>query len=138
MELDNNLYNKITELSEEGNDHIFNGEYELAIKKYQAAFTLIPTPKYDWEASTWIYTALGDTFYLISQYQEALDNLSEALKCPGGIENPFISLRIGQCYYELNNLNKAREYLLQAYMYEGDEIFREEEDKYIKLIKDLV
>lgn len=138
MELENNLYNQIIKLSEEGDEYIDKDEFEKAVEKYQAALNMIPSPKYDWEASTWLYTALGDAFYLNSQYQEALNYFCEALKCDGGLANPFILLRMGQCFYETDNLNKAKEYLLQAYMLEGEEIFEEEDDKYTQFIQNLM
>lgn len=65
-------------------------------------------------------------------------NLLEARKCPDGLKNPFILLRIGQCCYELRQFEEAENYLLQAYMYEENEIFRGEPEKYYNLIKPLV
>ncbi len=138
MELEDELYDKIVEWSEDGDTLLGEEDYEGAIKKYQAALGLLPEPKYDWEAGTWLYAALGDAYYLSSRYNEAERCLQEALKCPDGIGNPFILLRLGECHYELGNMKKAKENILQAYMCEGEDIFEEEEGKYFDLIKDII
>jgi tetratricopeptide (TPR) repeat protein len=106
----------------------------LAEKKYLEALDLIPKPKTEWEASTWLYVALGEVYFFSSKYLEAISFFSEALKCPEGLGNPLINLRMGQCYYELGNYGSAKGYLLKAYMVEGKEIFEGEDDKYIKFV----
>ena len=99
---------------------------------------LLPEPKYIYEAASWIYTAIGDSLYLAEDFENATDNFQQALKCEGGLGNPFIVLRIGECFYELGNTQKAKEYLIQAYMIEGEDIFSEEDEKYFDLIKDMI
>ena len=78
--------------------------------------------------------ALGEVYFFSSKYLEAISFFSEALKCPEGLGNPLINLRMGQCYYELGNYGSAKGYLLKAYMVEGKEIFEGEDDKYIKFV----
>lgn len=138
MELNDKVYSEITALCEAGDEYCEKDKYEKAIKKYEEALRLIPDPKYDWEASTWVYVAIGDAYYMQDKYSEALNYFSESFKCPDGITNPFILLRLGECYYELGNLKQAQEYLLRAFMLEGDEIFDGEDEKYFELIKDMV
>ena len=135
MELNDKTYNEIVTLSEQGDELVDCKELLEAIEKYNNALELLPNPKYIWEASTWIYTAIGDTYFLNNQFQEALDFLFESLKCPDGLENPFVLLRIGECFYELKGFDKAKEYLLQAYMYDGMDIFEGEDVKYFDVIK---
>lgn len=135
MELEDKLYFEITELCEKGDDLIEQDNIAEAIENYRRALELIPNPKYMWEASTWVYGALGDAYYLNQQFDEALACFLEGLKCPDGLDNPFMMLRIGQCSFELENYEKAEEYLLQAYMLEGTEIFEDEDEKYINLIR---
>ncbi len=138
MELKDKVYQKIVELCEDGNVFIEKGDFNKAIDKYSEALKLIPEPKYDWEASTWIYTALGDSCYQIPDYNKAINYFFETLKCPNGLGNPFVLLRIGECFYELKNKDKAKEYLLQAYMCGGEDVFFEENDKYFKLINTVI
>ena len=134
MELDERIYREICDLSQEGDQYLDDDNFELAEKKYLEALDLIPKPKTEWEASTWLYVALGEVYLFSSKYLEAISFFSEALKCPEGLGNPLINLRMGQCYYELGNYGSAKGYLLKAYMVEGKEIFEGEDDKYIKFV----
>jgi tetratricopeptide (TPR) repeat protein len=138
MEMDEELYEKIQALCAEGEALLDEDDTEGAKNKYRAALDLVPSPKTEWEAATWIYTAMGDTCFLLEEYKQAQDHFFDAYNCPGGIENPFIALRLGECLFETGNKEKATEYLLRAYMLEGDEIFEEEDEKYFALIKDKI
>lgn len=113
------------------------GKIDDGITKYNEALDLVPSPKEDWEASTWTYTALGDAYFLKSHFKEASNFFYDALNCPGGIENPFINLRLGQSLFELNQLDKSKEFLLRAYMLEGTEIFDDEDPKYFEIIRNI-
>jgi tetratricopeptide (TPR) repeat protein len=137
-ELDDKLYEQLTSLSEEGNEFAENEEFEEAVNKFAEALDLIPSPKTDWEASTWLFASIGDMYYSLGKYETASDNFYDALNCPGGYQNPFIQLRLGQCLYELDQKDKAKEYLLQAYMLDGTDIFSGQNSKYFELIQHIV
>lgn len=126
--------NKIDQLCSEANKLIENYKFNDANKLLLEAWDLVPTPKENENAATWIKTALGDMFYLNDLYEEALEHFLFAYKCVGGIGNAFICLRIGQCFYNLNNLHQAKEYLQRAYMLEGERIFEGELDIYSDLV----
>ena len=64
MELNDEIYERITDLSSEGDEFADAGNFGKAIERYSEALKLIPEPKYDWEASTWLYVAIGDAYYL--------------------------------------------------------------------------
>lgn len=138
MELDNKTYKKLISLSNRGENYAEREEYKEAKRLFLMALDCIPMPKYDWEASTWLYTSLGDVSYLAGDYDNAINYLTEALKCPDGIGNPFILLRLGESFYELHDHEKAKEYFIQAYMCDGDEIFEDEDEKYKELISGLL
>ena len=138
MSMDDKIYNKIQELCECGDDLTDLEQYEDAIEKYTQALNLIPEPKYYYEASTWVYTAIGDALFYLENYSHALNMFQEALKCPDGIGNPFVLVRIGECFFETDSLDNAKNYLLQAYMVEGEEIFENEDEKYFEVIRDLI
>ncbi|MFE6076981.1 tol-pal system YbgF family protein [Paenibacillus sp. NPDC057886] len=125
-------------ICDEGDALSEDGEVEQAIKKYLTALKLVPLPKNEWEASTWIYAALGDAYFTNEEYVQAKDSFFNALNCPEGISNPLILLRLGESLVECGELDKAKEYLLRAYMLEGYEIFSEEDQKYYELIKDII
>ena len=97
MFLADSVYDKIQEFCEKGDEQVSLYEFDKAIEEYKKALDFIPEPKTEWEASTWVFCALGDVYYLKGEYDLALDNLLEALKCPDGLGNPFVLLRIGQC-----------------------------------------
>lgn len=136
MELDDKVYEQIVELCEEGDAFVEGEQYEEAIEKYIIALDLLPLPRKDWEASTWIYTAIGDTYYITCEYVKAKQYFYDALNCPDALANPFILLRLGESLYECEEYDEAQEYLLKAFMMEGYKIFYEEDDKYFDLIKD--
>jgi len=136
LELKNDFYERIVSICSKGNDLVERFEYENAIKMYLEALDLVPEPKDVWKASTWIYTALGDTYYMNKDFEASKNFLFNAINCPDGIENPFIMLRLGESLYELGDVNKSKEYLLRAYILEGYRIFDSEDDKYFEVIKD--
>ena len=68
-------------------------------------------------------------------FDASKDFLFNAINCLDGIENPFIMLRLGETCYELGDVNKAKEYLLRAYILEGHSIFENEDEKYFDVIK---
>lgn len=138
MELSNNIYGKITKLCEEGNNLVEYQKYKEAISSFMSALKLLPEPHYIWEAATWIYTALGDTYFQMKNYNEALRYLTEAQKCPDGLGNPFICVRLGECCFELSDMDRSREYLIQAYMLEGKDIFSDADPKYLDFISSLI
>ena len=90
MELNEKIYNKIVELCEIGDEFAMNGEMDKAVEKFYEALNLLPKPKNDWEAATWIYTAIGDSYYLDGKYEKAKEAFFEAMNCPDGISNSFI------------------------------------------------
>lgn len=102
--------------------------------EYWAAWDLLPEPKNQWDAATWILSAIGDANFLGKDYGAGRDNLSLVMTCPGAIGNPFLHLRLGQCQFELNNLDRAADELTRAYMGGGAEIFNEQ-PKYFDFLK---
>jgi len=137
MELNEKKYKIILDLCAKGDNYLEKHNYTNAIKLYTKALALVPSPKERWEASTWIYTALGEAHFLNFNYRKALCEFMNAYNCPDGISNPFINLRIGQCFYKINDIDNSKEYLLRAYMLDGDKIFEKEPDIYLNIIKSI-
>lgn len=136
--LNEGLYNKILTCCNIGDKLIDQGKYYDGINKYMEAFEYVPDPKYKYEASTWICAAIGDAYFKSNKYEESKNSFFDALNYPKGIDNPFIYLRIGQCFYNLNNIKKAEEFFVKAYMLGGNDIFNDEDDKYFKVIKNII
>ena len=82
MELEDELYEKITALSEKGDTLVEREKHDKAIENYSLALELLPGPKNQWEAAIWLYTAMGDTHFIMEEYDLARDNLLDALNCP--------------------------------------------------------
>jgi tetratricopeptide (TPR) repeat protein len=134
MELNDNVYAQILTLAEEGDEFAENEIYGSAVSKYQLALELLPEPKLDWEAATWLYVALGDAFFSQKDYDAALDAYELALQSPEGTGNPYIWFCIGEVFFEQNNLEKAKTHFMSAYMLDGDEIFKDANPNYLALI----
>ena len=135
VELPNDVHTEISRLSQEGNEQAERGNYGDAIATYVKALELLPEPITDWEACTWLLTAIGDTYFRAESYEQARGALSDAMHCPGAIGNPFIHLRLGQAQFELGNLTRANDELTRAYMGAGKEIFEDEDPKYFAHLK---
>lgn len=130
-------YAIIVKLSSEGNERVDADDFAGALKKFKQALDLVPDPKTDWEASTWLYASIGDMYFFLKKYKEAADSFYNALNCPKGIGNGFVYLRLGQSLFELGQKENALEYLLRAYMLEGEELFTNEK-KYFNFLQDKV
>lgn len=134
-QLEDSIYEEICKLSKTGNDLLEKNQYLEAVEVYHKAFDLIPEPFEIYQASTWLLAAVGETYFLMEEYNNALHALEEAMYCPKAIGNPFIHLRLGQTFFELGNFDQARDELARAYMGGGREIFKSEDPKYYKHIK---
>jgi tetratricopeptide (TPR) repeat protein len=137
-ELDDETYQQVTAASSEGNGLVEAGDLDGALESYRCAMQLIPEPRHEWEAATWLFVAMGDVLYQQRRYQEARELLNEAMRCPGAIRNPFVHLRLGQVQYELKNPERAKDELARAYMGGGDETFEGEDPKYKLYIKEIL
>ena len=133
-ELDSHLHTRINRFCEIGDTLAEEGKYSDAVASYQYAWNLLPDPKEDWAAATWILVAIGDAHFLNSNYPAALTALEHAMRCPEAIGNPFIHLRLGQTQFELGNKDRAADELMRAYMGTGAEIFAEEAPKYLEFL----
>jgi hypothetical protein len=129
-ELPDETHTKIQQLCAQGDDLARRLLYEGAVEKYQEALNLLSEPVAQWEAATWIFTAIGDARFLRNNYKDALQPLLDAMKCPKAIGNPFVHLRLGQIQFELGNDILAKDEFARAYMGGGKEIFDTEDPKY--------
>ncbi|MBP1566955.1 MAG: hypothetical protein J6A58_14545 [Oscillospiraceae bacterium] len=138
MELNDKVYDEIKQKCARGNELADSEKYQEALTEFSKALELLPKPDYMWEAATWLYGAIGDMYFQLNDYSASLDCFMKAQKCPDGMGNPFICVRIGECFFELGNIEKAKQYLMQAYMLEGEEIFLDAAPKYLALILPLI
>ena len=134
-ELPDGLYARLTALTERGNRESEAGRFREAMAVFSQALALIPEPQEDWEATTWVLTALGDCAFQLADFAAAHGYLTRAVQAPGGLGNPFIHLRLGQAQLELGNEARAKDELARAYMGGGPEIFEDEAPKYLAFLR---
>jgi hypothetical protein len=134
-ELPADLHEQIKRLCADGDGLANSGLHEQAIATYKEAWKLVPEPKTEWEASTWVLAAIGEAAFTGAFYSSGVDALQYALHCPGGAMNPFVHLRLGQCEFERDKPDIAAEHLARAYMLDGKAIFSRESPKYFDFLK---
>ena len=132
--LDQSVYEQIKDLCAKGDALAAEREFKKAHGFYAAALNLIPEPIENWEATTWIIAAIGDLYFLDGKTERALGAFKDAVRCPGGLGNPFIHLRLGECCFELGQHDRAADELTRAYMGAGRDIFANEDPKYLQFL----
>jgi tetratricopeptide (TPR) repeat protein len=133
-ELDDEVYEKIKRYSANGDALAQDGLYSDAIQQYHQAWVLIPEPQNNWAAATWVLAAIGDALFLSGRIQDAREAFEYAMTCPAAIGNPFLHLRLGQTLYEAGALDQAADELIRAYMGAGEEIFSQDDPKYLQFL----
>jgi tetratricopeptide (TPR) repeat protein len=134
-ELSDDLYQRIVALSEAGDALAADGAYADALKKYNEAWSLVPAPQQQWEASTWLLAASADAHFFLGNYAKMIPSLNFATTCPDGLGNPFIHLRLGQACFETGDLDRAADELMRAYMGDGEDAFAQEDPKYLAFLR---
>lgn len=134
-ELSDSVDAEVKRLCALGDRYAGDKKYSAALTEYWKAFDLLPEPKTDWVAATWILAAIGDANFLGGDFTAGRDNLGNAMHCPDAIGNPFLHLRLGQCNFELGEFDRAADELTRALMGAGEEIFAAEDPKYVSFLK---
>jgi tetratricopeptide (TPR) repeat protein len=134
MELPRFTEDEIECLAEKGNEAVNAQDYAAGVQCFETAFDLLPAPRFQWPAATWLLTAIGETYFFLGDYENARSALLDAMHCPAAIGNPFIHLRLGQVHLELGNEIIAADELARAYMGGGREIFNREDGKYFSFV----
>lgn len=114
---------RLDELAITGNRLVDRKDFQRAITAWQQAVDLLPEPKQDWEAYTWLSASIGDSYFQQRRLLDAKDAFENALNGPGGTVNPFIQFRTGQILFRLGDEKKGVDHLLRAYMLDGEDVF---------------
>lgn len=131
-EIEDATYERIKVLCAEGDERAAARKFDDAIEHYSEALDLVPDPKTDWNASTWILAAIGDACFWGGYRTSALEALQDAMWCPGAIGNPFLHLRLGQVLFDDGeDMDRVADELMRAYMGGGEEIFSDEDPHYL-------
>lgn len=134
--LSEDIQDALEELCDQGNEAMDEGEFQEAMAFFEKALTLLPAPADAWEPYGWLQAALGDAAYGMENFKDALDYFQKAYAFAGPEEvSPFVLLRLGQCCRNLGEAENAVEYLLRAYILEGDDIFEDDPEDFAFLKK---
>jgi tetratricopeptide (TPR) repeat protein len=132
------LVQEVKGLIAEGDRFLDAEDYSQALTLYKQALSLIPEPQYDHSLSLDAFLAVGEALFFSGRYSDALSAFKAALKCPGGVEDPLVHLRLGETYYELEDLESAGDELTKAYMLARADIFEDEDTKYFSYLATLI
>lgn len=135
IELPEKIHADIVAICATGDEYAEAGEYERAVGEYNRAWTLVPDPKNNWNASTWILAAIADACFLAGHTTSAREALQYAMTCPGAIGDPFLHLRYGEVLFDAGEEDAAAEELIRAYMGAGEEIYISEDPKYLAFLR---
>lgn len=138
MELDDALYGEIQALCEQGNSLVESRDFRGALRLFHRSWELLPEPREEWDAATWILSAIGDVHFFLGDYPNVIAAMSNAIRCPEGLGNPFIHLRLGEAAYELGQFERAKDELTRAFMGAGKEIFASEDPKYLEFLRTIL
>lgn len=124
-------------LLQQGHSAFATGNYEKAARAWIRALKQIPDPQSAFGQSLTLNAAIGDAFFLMRDYQQALPYL-EAAKAniaENGQTNAFVLMRLGEVLLELEEHWDAREYLIRAHMLGGEKLFENEEQPYLDFLQ---
>lgn len=119
---------------DQGDRLLDRDRFARAWDAYRAALALIPDPKHQYGIALEAYTALGEGYFFAAHHDRALRAFREALKAPGGVENPLLHLRIGQAHFERGEFDAAADALTRAYALDGEDVFAGEDEKYLAFL----
>lgn len=142
------VYEKVLELMEKGNALLDNDEDERALETFERALAWIPAPQEEYEIAHELIAAMGDVHWFAEDFDEALASFEEAQAIFGGIHGhyqPFLLLRIGQCFYciaerddDAEARTKAHELLSKALEVLGEEIFEDEDEVFLEFARSAI
>ena len=128
--LDEDIAAGARKLCKVGYELFDQGDIKTALRRFYAAWTLLPKPQTDYEEAGWILTALGDAYLAKGEYESAKEALLSALHCPKTLGNPIIHLRLGECLQELDQVAEAKEQFQLVIDNGGEALFAKEKPTY--------
>ncbi len=129
---------QIAALSERGDHLAESGNYNAAVARYQEALALLPPDQARGATASWLHAAIGDAYFAKGNFEACRQNMLSAFRIPGGSDNPFVRLRLGQACLELADGPQALEHLLMAFRIGGESLFFNDDPKYFRWLADRV
>lgn len=128
---------RIQERCAEAYQHYDQKDHKAALREFYQVWITLPKPQHEHRAAGWVLTGIGDCYFQLQQYAQAIEALRSALCCPEGDLSPFTHLRLGQSLLQGGDQGQARKSLLKAYQQGGQKLFMSENTLYLKAIEDL-
>lgn len=122
MQLPENLYTSLSSLADQGNTLLDQDQPKEAIRIWREALALLPEPADQWQAAFWLYASMGEAYYQLAAFNEAITMFNQAASYPEAGDNPYPYYMLGKCYWHLKH-ERAPELLLKAYDLDGEGIF---------------
>ncbi len=126
----------VLELLNEGDKLFRDKKFFEAIEIYKQAEELL-SGEDDISTYSDVKIAIGDALYHVLEYRLALDYFINAFDNEAYYDNPYLNLRVGQCYFNLGDNGRAKFYIKKAYELDGDLLFENEQEA-LNLIKGLM
>ena len=105
-------------------------KYRPALKKFWKAFDLLPEPKTQYPAGTWLLVSIGDINFQVGNYKGGVETLNRAKTFFEAADNPFLHFRLAQCCFEEGDNASAMKEIELAFAEDGAAIFEDEDPKY--------
>lgn len=135
-DLEPELKEQVVALCQKGMEQAEIERFEPSNRSFSKVYELLPEPKEEWKAYTWLRASMADNYFELKLFKEALIFFQEAVEKDEDYKtNAFVRMRIGQCIFELEGESAALADLKLAYSMGGDEVFEDEYAKYKKLVK---
>ncbi|MDO5500001.1 MAG: hypothetical protein Q4F67_10015 [Propionibacteriaceae bacterium] len=134
-DLDEAIAAQLDEHVRAGTEELEAGADDAALASFMAGLDLLPEPKHEWVAATWLYASVANIHFEAGRWQEARDNFAAASASPSGIGNAFIQLRLGQAEFELGNMAEAAHHLLYAHMRGPKGLLEDQDPKYHAVVE---
>ncbi|TWU08571.1 DUF4303 domain-containing protein [Stieleria varia] len=130
--LPDDLRSRVTELRLQGDQFRDAGDDLTALAKYQEAYDLIPEQKIEWSPGCWLLSKMGEVHF-------RLGNFSDAAQCyltqlPVNDESGVLQLSLGECFFELGQLESATKHFATAVQLSGITILEDLDPRYLELI----
>lgn len=71
-------------------------KFDEAIQRWSAALELLPEPRVDWEAYTWLCASIGDAQYQLEEFEAARQSFFDALNGPADRRTPLFTIDWGK------------------------------------------
>jgi len=131
LTLDNTTLEAYQKACKEADALLEDNYYEAALIRFQEALNILPDGF--WGCEAYAYAGKGEAYQALENWEEAFQSFMWVY-VNDQTENPYVLMNIGICNYHLDNMEKAKEFLLAAYKIDGEDVF-EGAEEYLDIIR---